>query len=139
MIDPLLFVSVPSCLGGANPPLACPEGTFKSTPGFSNNSACLDCPRGHSCPSEGLTTPQGCTNGTYQDATRQTSCHICPAGSMCPVNDAAPISCSGGEYSFYGMVECVACPAGYRYDYLLVVEIISTVRFLLHYVETSPQ
>ncbi len=50
------------------------------------------CPRGYYCPA-GSIRPQGCSPGTYQDQEGESTCQICPPGSVnrkkrCAVVDA---------------------------------------------------
>ena len=99
-----------SCSNDASPQL-CLKGTYSA----SGQLTCQDCEKGHSCPVDGLSAQQLCINGTYQNETKQTTCIQCPAGFMCSSVDVDPVACSTGKYSLQGMMECLNCPAGYRY------------------------
>ena len=58
---------------------------------------CYDCPKAHMC-SNAAEDPERCPQGTFNNATRQTCCRVCPPGT---------------QARYIGMLECSPCPAGY--------------------------
>jgi len=73
---------------------ACPVGTA-STASF---GGCLNC-----------------NNGTYQNATGQGACSVCPAGTYAPADGCAYtgcITCPAGYYCPAGLASPTICPAG---------------------------
>ena len=93
--------------------------------------SCKDCPVGHGCPIDGLDAPSMCTNGTYQNETKQTECLTCPVGYMCKNIDVAPIPCADGLYSAAGVTGCTVCPSGHRYFSVIFIEMIIQFQCLI--------
>lgn len=54
-----------SCDEGASTLVPCPAGTYQS---LKRQVACLDCPEGFACPSQGTSTPTSCPNSTITPA-----------------------------------------------------------------------
>lgn len=84
-----------------------------------NNEPCeiCNCLLGHSCPLEGMSAPQECTKGTYQDACMQSSCKSCPKGHFCNSNKIDNVNvfwkdCEPGYYCEEGAIEAVSCEPG---------------------------
>lgn len=114
-------------------PIACPEGTFKTT-GGTQPSDCGACTAGKYCP-KGTATPIDCAAGYYSSA-GAAACSICPAGTYCtggtsntalgncPAGKWCPIgtsqnptsltayNCPIGFYCVAGATTPVECPAG---------------------------
>ena len=89
---------------------------------------CLDCPKGFSCPTNGLAAPVSCENGTYQNESKSVECLECPAGFQCSNVDQTPTPCPSGSYSLLGSLHCLSCPAGFRYPFILsVTKLISKI------------
>ena len=91
--------------------VACSAGTFVAP----DKLSCEQCLAGHYCPVDKIDAPVICSNGTYQNATGQTSCIQCPAGKRCPSVADVPIDCEMGTYSPVATNECMSCPSGHRY------------------------
>ena len=96
--------------------------------------SCKDCPIGHGCPVDGLDAPILCTNGTYQNETKQDQCLVCPAGYMCISIDVAPTVCPTGLYSIAGVMYCAECPSGHRYIYVVILELIILLWLILCFI-----
>ncbi len=83
----------------------CPAGKFCV------DSTQTDCPAGFYCPAGSLEAFR-CQPGTYQDATGQSACVQCDAGSYCYWNDddgdGDPMTLAGTE-----ITTKLDCPAGY--------------------------
>ena len=89
---------------------------------------CLECPKGFSCPANGLAAPVSCENGTYQNESKSVECLECPAGFQCSNVDQTPTPCPSGSYSLLGSLHCLSCPAGFRYPFILsVTKLISKI------------
>ena len=100
-----------SCVDRINA-VPCTAGTFVAA----DKLSCDPCLAGHYCPVDKLDAPVVCSNGTYQNATNQTSCIQCPAGKRCPSVADVPIDCESGTYSPVAINECMSCPSGHRYE-----------------------
>ena len=76
------------------------------------NTAC-PCLAGNMCPfnsTVGTSAPTACTIGYYQNAPAQSSCIICPAGSLCPYEEmSTPESCPSQTTSEEGAIEISNC------------------------------
>ena len=86
---------------------ATPEGAHRGIGGV--------CPEGHFC-INGSSLPSGCSAGTYQDLTGQSSCKACPAGFYCLANQTtyANTLCPSGYFCPEGTTHSwqYPCPAG---------------------------
>ncbi|XP_075462630.1 uncharacterized protein LOC142498006 [Ascaphus truei] len=108
------------CTRGSTQPEPCPEGTYSSRDGLSNESECKACDAGQFCAGEGLITSTGqCQEGYYcpgRASSPSPSHCLCPAGSFCPVGSGLPTLCPSGTYSNQtGLVSlrlCLSCPPG---------------------------
>lgn len=129
----------------SNKPLPCPTGTYCTggntmgtsnssdaysaqlcSPGFYNDlpaqSACLPCPQGYECLTEGLSTPSICNAGTYRpfDIAQQ-YCIDCAEGTYNPdfgsISADSCINCIAGIVcNISGAIDQTSsypCPAGY--------------------------
>jgi len=90
----------------------CPPGTYLPSRLSITTAECITCPIGHYCPSNNLTNPLGCDEGTYcpdaQDTIENCEegyyCELtaekkkCPAGYYCPEASAFPTICPPGTY-----------------------------------------
>lgn len=90
---------------------------------YSNGTACLECPKGHYCPSSS-SSPIPCQSGTYADTISSTSCLLCPAGSACVDASSSPVSCSVGTYSVAGQIKCSVC---FYCPYMILLNSTATV------------
>lgn len=115
-------------------PISCDAGTYNPIEGGKNESACLPCRAGYTCPLTGMSDltgfecPRGdfcptgsiasmdCPMGTYNNFTCGTSieesCVICPAGYYCN-GTVEPQPCVNGEYCLEGSTEPRECPPKY--------------------------
>ena len=133
MVEPILNITSEQ-IGGACPSLialkssvtrgfTCEPGEVLNAPAAAVTSTgaapiivpkCLQCPAGtfaardpHACVS--------CPKGSYQDATRQSSCRKCPEGTYTrqegskSLSDCLPV-CGFGSFSKTGLVPCLSCP-----------------------------
>ncbi|KAH3841624.1 hypothetical protein DPMN_115097 [Dreissena polymorpha] len=114
----------------------CPNGTFNTFTTRANIDACVLCPAGKYCPSEGLADPAGfcsggwyCTLGSWTDKPSilgnesGSDCHCpaqsiggkCLAGTFCPNGSSIPTQCTGGYYCETDELLAVTgpCLAGY--------------------------
>ena len=97
------------------------------------------CPTGHFCVS-GVSEPEPCPAGSYNDQTGQSSCQICPEGYYCPqgtsyyTNNTCPeghyclrnttdmyqFPCAAGTYNNHTVqktpLACLSCTPGYYCD-----------------------
>jgi len=110
--------------------LDCPEGTYNDV--VKKTVSCTSCPAGtanpntksttasdcHECPlgtfsSAGSQSCANCLEGTYQDATKQSSCKLCPAGTANGLTKRTDISecipCNPGYWSLSNSKSCNAC------------------------------
>ena len=114
----LLFFSltVPFSVGFSCPDktalVECSAGSYAAAASIK----CQPCPKGASCPTNGLSNYFLCSNGTYSDAESLSDCKVCPAGFYCPsVGMEAPEECANGTYSYAtGAQYCILCPEGHR-------------------------
>tara|TARA_B110000208_G_scaffold4468_1_gene5849 strand:- start:98 stop:9100 length:9003 start_codon:yes stop_codon:yes gene_type:complete len=75
----------------------------------------IPCDLGHMCDIEGLNQPKICPPGTFQNATMQQRCLVCPVGYFCPMNALiAPVPCyKGAVCDQEGLVQPAnRCPPG---------------------------
>ncbi|XP_069038919.1 neurogenic locus notch homolog protein 3 isoform X1 [Lepisosteus oculatus] len=109
-------------------PLPCPVGTLNSLPGAQSSSACVPCPAGLYCSTEGAHEPHGeCLAGYYCQggatyAVPQGSAKFprngpCPEGHYCPAGAPSPLPCPVGTIrnstGGSSMESCLPCPAGH--------------------------
>ena len=99
-----------SCFNKSAEPSPCEPGEFSS----SGASQCKNCSKGFMCPYAEMHSALSCTNGTFANETRSTTCEICPAGYSCLDPRQTPIRCSEGYYSARETALCVICPSGHR-------------------------
>ena len=132
------------CPTGSAVATLCDAGTYQDLPG---RSACKECPVGHACVTGATVQVQCvagsyanapsraaacelCGAGTFQDASHQTTCNTCPAGSACTVGAVSASACEPGTIaasprssvcvacvlgtyqSQAGSTACIYCPAG---------------------------
>ena len=90
---------------------------------YSNGTACLECPKGHYCPSSS-STPIACQSGTYADTTSSTACQLCLAGYSCVDASQSPVSCSVGTYSVAGQIKCAVSVFLTRFQVLIFYKLI---------------
>ncbi|CUE73353.1 membrane-associated protein, putative [Bodo saltans] len=108
------FACVPGTysLAGAVTCSTCPNGSYCS----STSVAPIPCPAGtfsiggvvSYCTACNATTSTG---AVYQNATGQSTCHACPAGSYCTNTYSTPIACPVGFISTAGSFSCKSCSA----------------------------
>lgn len=113
-------------LGTVNPDdFPCLPGTYSTSTSLKSFDECTECPGGKAC-IEGSTAPADCAAGHYcplgtqystefpcppgtsysgVDATSESFCATCVAGTVCLPGTATPASCQAGHY----------CPAGTEY------------------------
>lgn len=85
----------------------CPAKTYSSL-GLGN---CAECPAGFKCSRAGLSEPEDCERGYYNNATGQAACSKCEAGREC-LNGKESIPCQAGYYSREGESNCTKCSTG---------------------------
>ena len=104
-------------------PISCPKGYFMASTGSSG--PCTICTAGYMCPTAGMSTPTGCSNGQWT-IEGQISCDPCPAGYYCagnvktvcgagyycPIGSSAPAACTGGYYCPGATGIQLICPPG---------------------------
>ena len=90
--------------GLAIPSGLCSAGYFCPGGQESPNPFKYVCPEGHFCVT-GSFEPQPCPPGTYQDATAQQNCSMCPSGYYCDPSE-------NGEFPIISFISFV-CPEGY--------------------------
>jgi hypothetical protein len=56
------------------------------------------CPKGHYCPTKGLSQPKECPAGTYQPSMEKQSCLDCPQGYHCVNGSSTTTDCPKGYY-----------------------------------------
>ena len=109
------------CAEGASTATACPAGTYQPTVGESASvDACLPCPKGSYCESDGMSAHVQCAAGTYQPELSaidgDVKCLACPAGAYCAVGSSASVACPAGTYnpdtSGESVNACLDCTAG---------------------------
>ena len=106
--------------------IACLPGYFSNTTAVKpDNSTCLPCSEGFSCPlsanvaDQYMDCPKGffCSSGNSNPTDPN---NICPLGHYCPVQTATPFACPKGTYLDYtGAISpnlCKLCPGGYYCD-----------------------
>eukprot|EP00741_Cyanophora_paradoxa_P014708 tig00020816_g14186.t1 len=118
------FFSPQPCFGGASCPAGQdnPQGRGLCEAGFycvatdaeDGALAQVLCDRGHFCPSQGLTKPTPCGEGSYQDQLGSTACKSCPLQYYCPTTKLVePLLTEPGYYSpGVGTVDQRPCTAG---------------------------
>lgn len=120
----------PAVIGVAS---KCPQGTYNPISRATNESACLPCKAGYTCPEEGQSDftdicpvgnycpensiePVECPRGTFRNSTggQQTDdCATCPEGHYCPLGTSDPVLCGPATYCIAGSREEVTCPSGH--------------------------
>lgn len=88
-------------------PRECPMKTYSPL----HSGKCLDCPAGFKCSRAGLSAPENCEKGFYNNATGQSACTKCEAGREC-LNSKESVPCKPGYYSKEGEANCIPCPSG---------------------------
>ena len=85
----------------------CPAKTYSSL----GLGSCAECPAGFKCSRAGLTEPEDCEKGYYNNGTGQAACSKCEAGREC-LNAKESIPCQAGYYSREGESNCTKCSPG---------------------------
>ena len=87
---------------------ACPDGTFKATPGFGN---CIACPKGETSVNANEREMQGSSNIGATSCFPCVNPEVCLGGGACSAGHSGPgcTTCDLGFAPFAG--GCVACPA----------------------------
>ncbi|CAK8677709.1 unnamed protein product [Clavelina lepadiformis] len=87
---------------GGQPPIKCPAGTLRSTPGGGSVDDCSPCTAGYYCPDPALT---GVTNifgipceAGYNCPAGSVGQSLCPGGYFCLEKTSSPEICPGGYY-----------------------------------------
>lgn len=108
----------------------CPRGKFQPYSNQHGVKSCIDCTKGHICPSDGTTKPLPCKKGSYNNKNggkNANDCKKCPAGSYCPNQKSNnnnntivfsdgpidPVPCNKGTYAQLASSmsnECEKCP-----------------------------
>ena len=115
----------------------CPKGTYHNITGARSAAACLPCPSGEFCDTEGLNASSGsCSAGWYctglaqsftpmspllslvgdtLQCTNTSTGGVCPIGSYCPEGSSMPRLCTPGYYCNTTGLSAVTgpCDAGY--------------------------
>ncbi len=96
------------CPGSANK-TCCAAGTYSDA----KATACSTCTAGYKC--VGCKNRTACNGGYYQNATGQSVCKKCAAGTYSTASGAKKscTKCAAGTYSAAGATACTKCPAGY--------------------------
>lgn len=98
----------------------CPGGSYDP---LHLGASLKTCPAGTACPNSGMSSPINCFNGMYQNASGQSRCSTCPAGTYTTSEDKANtscLSCPSGTYSTSKANACSNCtnkPAAGSYIY----------------------
>lgn len=96
------------CPAGASVPSACNVGTFASTIGNQNATACLPCLAGFYCNTSGLAMVTSMCTATYYCPTGTTvPTLLCPTGNTCPQGSVQPLPCSPGTFQVIERVPSV--------------------------------
>ena len=103
----------------------CPEGTYGTREGLSNETECKVCDGGSYCSGEALmAVSDNCSAGYYcqervniSDPSLSNphtgSGDACPIAHFCPTGSSQPLPCEAGTYSpSQGLSECLPCPRG---------------------------
>lgn len=127
-------------------PRSCLAGSYQPAASASDSAACLSCPAGQVCSTEGLSTAPStqcdagyvCFRGasvtvparslTASGATTISVCSdaytedygLCPAGHWCAAGASCPTACAAGLYNpaegSTDATACLTCPPGYHCD-----------------------
>ncbi|OAF64997.1 hypothetical protein A3Q56_07287, partial [Intoshia linei] len=105
--------------------VACPKGTFSSTPWLASLDKCTDCKPGTFCGSTALTKVTGPCNGGYfcktgvdsatpDGVTNTGTGGICRVGYYCPIGSSDEILCPAGTYNDeISKITCKSCVIGF--------------------------
>ena len=106
------------CPEGTKAPIACPIGTYRSSPGGTSKSSCTPCDVGRICPSRGLTSSRELCNAGYYcpGSTPGTRPEIpCPVGAQCRTGSSSFEICPDRTYQNAPMqAYCNDCPERYH-------------------------
>lgn len=97
----------------------CRAGTYNPEFGRDSEDACIDCPRGFSCPSAGMSAPTVCDPGTISQGgsstcigclegfstnakSGQTACDACPVGTYCARDGCGECTSCGNGFTTSG-------------------------------------
>ena len=123
-VNPALCYAGSFCLAGVAQPSQCAVGTYSSSLGNVDATACLPCTVGSYCAVAGLSAVTGpCKAGYYCTGGASTSQplspssagsgDLCTIGHYCPRGSSQPLKCPLGSYMpTVGAGNCTACTAG---------------------------